>query len=169
MAGRIALVALALAGCSPALDWREVRPQGSGAVALFPCKPQHMQRTVDLAGVPVGIDLSACTTGEVTYALMHADIGDPQRVGAALQELRASAAANLGGVPRVVGAMTVRGMTPNPLAERLEVDGRDARGHAVREVTGFFVKGVRVYQATVVGARPDAQAVDTFFAALGLP
>ncbi len=167
--GRSAVAALVLAGCSPALDWREVRPADSGAVALFPCKPQHMRRTIDLAGGPLTLDLSACTTGAVTYALVHADVGDPRRVGPTLEALRSAAAANLGGEPRVLGAMAVPGMTPNPLAERLEVEGRDARGNNVREHVGFFVKGVRVYQATVVGAGPDAAAVETFFSALNLP
>ena len=38
------------AACTPTLDWREVRPEASGLVALFPCKPdRHARRAV--AGV----------------------------------------------------------------------------------------------------------------------
>ena len=33
-----------LAACQPALNWREVRPAQSNAVALFPCKPEVEQR-----------------------------------------------------------------------------------------------------------------------------
>ena len=38
-----------LVGCTPALDWREVRPV-AGVVALFPCKPTSLTRELRLAG-----------------------------------------------------------------------------------------------------------------------
>ena len=165
---RCAVAALTLAACSPALDWREVRPPDSGLQALFPCKPEHMQREIALAGAPVAMGLVACTTGGATYALMHANVDDPARVTPALQQLRAAAAANVGGMQRVVAPMMVAGMTPNSQAERIEIDGLGVRGEAVREYAGFFVKGTRVFQATVIGERPDAAAVETFFSALTL-
>ena len=137
---RCAVAALGLAACSPALDWREVRPPDSGLQALFPCKPEHMQRDITLAGGPVTVALMACTTGGATYALMHAGVGDPARVTPVLQQLRAAAAANVGGTPRVVAPMAVAGMTPNPHAERIEIDGLGARGELLRELDGFIVK-----------------------------
>ena len=164
-----ACVALALAACTPALDWREVRSPDSGVVALFPCKPERMERSLEFAGTPVAMVLQACTVGGATYALMHANVDDPRRVAAALEGLRAAAAANLGGTAQAVAPMSVPGMTPNPLAERLVIEGRDARGDRVREHAGFFVKGMRVYQAVVVGAQLDEAAADTFFSALRLP
>lgn len=165
---RCAVAALTLAACSPALDWREVRPPDSGLQALFPCKPEYMQREIALAGAPVTMELVACTTGGATYALMHAVVDDPARVAPALRQLREAAAANVGGTPRVVAPMMVAGMTPNSQAERIEIDGLGVHGEAVREHAGFFVKGTRVFQATVVGERPDAAAVETFFSALTL-
>jgi hypothetical protein len=59
-------------------------------------------------------------------------------------------------------------MTPNPLAQRVRVDGRFPDGTQVRQELLFFVKGTVVYQATVLGARVDASAVDTFFEGLKL-
>ncbi len=165
---RCAVAALALCACSPALDWREVRPPDSGVRALFPCKPEHMRREIVLAGAPAATALAACTTGGATYALMHARVDDPAQVAPALQQLRAAAAANVGGTPRTVAPMAVAGMTPNPHAERVEIDGLGVRGEAVREHAGFFAKGLRVFQATVVGPQPDAAAVDAFFSALAL-
>jgi len=35
-----------LLACSPAFDWRETRPEGSGAVAMFPCRPVKQERSV---------------------------------------------------------------------------------------------------------------------------
>ena len=57
--------ALAVAGCSPALDWREVRPEGSQARALFPCKPASHARTVSLAARRVELTMYACAAGDV--------------------------------------------------------------------------------------------------------
>ncbi|MFO1268454.1 MAG: hypothetical protein U1F67_17830, partial [Rubrivivax sp.] len=42
----IALLAAALGACSPALDWREVRPAGTAVVALMPCRPNASTRSV---------------------------------------------------------------------------------------------------------------------------
>jgi hypothetical protein len=165
---RGALVVLALAACAPALDWREVRPAESEAVAMFPCKPQRASRDVTLAGAKVRMHLAACSAETVTYALGHVLLADPSKVNAALAELRAASAANIGARAASGVAWSVPGMTPNPLAEKLVMEGRDAAGETVREEAAFFVKGLRVYQATVVGPQLDREAVDTFFSGLKL-
>ena len=162
------LVALAMLGCTPALDWREVRSPDSGAMALFPCKPDRYARTVTLAGAQVSMVLASCSAGGVTYALSHADLPDPARVATALTELRAAAAGNIGGDASVIGAMSVPGMTPNPAAQRWRIDGRRADGTPLHEQAGFFTRGVRVYQATMVGPSIDPDAADTFFTGLKL-
>ena len=46
----------------------------------------------------------------------------------------------------------------------IEVHGKD-----LFEETGLFSKGLTVYQASVVGPRPDPQASDVFFDGLRLP
>ena len=89
------LLGLALAACTPALDWRESRPTGSGMVVLFPCKPDSHARQVQLGPDAVRLELHACTAAGATWALAFADMGDPARVGPALVELRTSAAKNL--------------------------------------------------------------------------
>lgn len=165
---RGAVVTLGLAACAPALDWREVRPVESEAVALFPCKPERALREVTLAGARVRMHLASCSAEAATYALGHALVADPSKVNAALAELRAASAANIGAQAATGTAWSVSGMTPNPLAEKLVMEGRDAQGETVREEAAFFVKGLRVYQATVVGPRLDREAVDTFFSGLKL-
>ena len=70
--------------CAPALDWREVRPAGSGITLLFPCKPDSHARQVQLGPHSVRLELHACTAAGTTWALAFADMGDPARVGPAL-------------------------------------------------------------------------------------
>ena len=48
-----------LAGCSPALDWRELTVEGSGASALFPCRPENRVRQVKLVGASVQMHLAS--------------------------------------------------------------------------------------------------------------
>jgi hypothetical protein len=149
------------------LDWREVRPEGSAAQALFPCKPSSQTRRIELAGAAMEMTIHACDVSGTTYAFASADLADPARVALALRELGGAAARNLAAAaPAASAAMQVPGMTPNPLAQRLRLDGQRPDGTAVHEELALFARGTRVYQATMIGVRLDAEAVDTFFGAL---
>lgn len=164
---RICGVLVMLVACTPALDWREVRPVDSDALALFPCKPARHARTVQLAGATVEMHLAACRAQEATYAVAYATLPAPAQVTPALDQLRRAAAANIGGIPAATD-WTITGMTPNPLAQKLVMQGRDAEGKAVQEQAVFFVRGLRVYQATIVGPALDPAAAETFFSGLKL-
>jgi hypothetical protein len=161
--------ALLATGCAPALDWRQVQPEGSGLVMMFPCKPASHARRVTLARSVVRLELHACSTAGATWALAFADLEDPARVGPALGELRAAAAANLGASPGREEALQVPGATPNPASRRIDLEGRAPDGRRLEERLAVFSKGLRVYQATVLGEHLDPAAADTFFAGLRLP
>lgn len=152
--------------CAPALDWREVRPADSGLVALFPCKPNALTRNVALAGHTVRLTLHACSAGGQTWALAFADVGDPARVGRSLEELRRSAADNLGAAAGAGLPLNVPGATPNPASAREQLAGRLPDGRSVVEQLAVFARGTVVFQATVLGATVPAEAADAFFAGL---
>jgi hypothetical protein len=160
---------LQLAACSPALDWRELRPDGSGIALMLPCKPDRHARPLRLAGHSVRMEMLVCSADEATYALAFADLPEPAAVTAALLELRELAAANIAAPPTLTASLQVPGMTPNPQAARVSLAGRLPDGAAVQEQAVFFAKGLRVYQASVIGVRLSAEAADTFIAALKLP
>lgn len=157
-----------LAACSPALDWREVRPAGSGLVGLLPCRPSVYERNVRLAGPPVPLSLNACSADGLTFALAFADVGDPSRVSAALAELQAAAQANVGAATRESLALAVPGATPNPASTRMRLIGLLPDGKAVEEQVAVFSQGTRVFQATVIGPQLPAEVADTFFDGLRL-
>ena len=167
----IAVLASALAGpaCSPTLDWRELRPEGTGIAVTFPCKPDRHARPIVVAGHAVRMEMLVCSAGGSTYALAFADLPDPAAVAPALAELRALAVTNIAAVPAPAASLQVPGMTPSPQAARVVLSGRYPDGAAVYEQAAFFAKGMRVYQASVVGNRPAGDAADTFLAALKLP
>lgn len=163
----IALFAGTLGACAPALDWREVRPSGAYVQVQLPCKPASHARQVNLAGAVVEMSLHACSAAGVTYALSHADVGDPARVGTSLDALARSALANLGAVsPRASASARVEGMTPSPQAVRVELDGRLPDGRPAAESAVVFAYGTRVYQATALGERLDPDALEVFLASL---
>ncbi len=161
-------LASALVGCAPALDWREVHVDAGALNAMFPCRPEHRARTVPLGADSIHMEMVACTASDSTYAVSYVDIRDPGAVTAALENLRAVATRNIGGVAPRVDPYTLRGMTPNAAAIRLRVDGRLPDGREVQEHAVFFVRGLRVYQASVIGSMPAAEAVETFVAGLQL-
>jgi hypothetical protein len=169
-AAALALAATLGAACSPALDWRELRPDGSGAVVLLPCKPASHARRVPLAGGVVEWTLYACSAGGVTWALGFAELEDPARVGPALAELEAAALANIGAAaPEARQALRVDGATPHPASALLAARGRLADGTEVQERVALFSKGTRVYQATAVGAALPPEALESFLDGLRTP
>jgi len=155
--------------CSPALDWREVRPEGSGAAALFPCKPKTQTRTASVAGARVPMTLVSCEADGMTFALSHADLEDPSSVTPALVALRLALAGNLSARDVHSAAFGVAGMTPNAETVRIAFSGRTPDGTPMHEQAVLFTHGTRVYQAVVLGARFDEAAADAFFESLRLP
>jgi hypothetical protein len=154
-------------GCAPTLNWREVRPEGSSAQLMFPCKPASHARQVRLAGPAVEMSMYACSVGAATYAVAFADLVDPARVTPALTELALAARNNLqSGAAAESAPLRVPGMTPNDQAMRWHITGRLGDGRTMQEHAAFFAYGTRVYQATVIGERLDEGALETFFGAL---
>ena len=159
---------VAMVGCSPALDWRDVRPADSGITLLMPCRPSAQTRQLRLANRPVGLALHACSAGGATWAVAFADVGDPAAVGVALQALHRSAVANLGAAasrPMPLAA-PVPGATPHEHSTRVRVTGSLPDGRVVDEVVAVFVYGTVVFQATALGEGLSDEAVQSFFGSL---
>lgn len=165
-AGWAGAAALLLAACAPALDWRDVRPEGSSVTLLMPCKPTAQQRRLALAGAAVRLSLHACSADGQTWGVAHADMEDPARVAAALAELRASAAANIAAGDAGQLPLQVPGATPQPGSERVHFDGHLPDGRPVQAQVAVFAQGTRVYQVTALGEHLPAEAADVFFGSI---
>ena len=152
-----------IAACTPSRDWREIRVDGDALTGLFPCRPERRERTVPVAGVRLAMAMTVCATEGTTYAIAFVDVADPEAVGGALSALREAAVRNIDGASPRETPFALAGTTPNVKAARVVVDGRLPDGTTVREHAAFFVRGVRVYQASVVGPAPVPEALETFF------
>jgi len=155
-----------LCACSPALDWRQVRPPGIELEALFPCRPASLTREIELLGRRLEMVMHACAAGGSTFAVGSVLLGDLRDVTPALASLRDAAVRNVGAATGPAQAIQVPGMTPNLQAARFVLAGRRPDGSSVVEHLAVFSRGARVYQAMVVGDRPEAEVVTTFLAGL---
>lgn len=90
-----AAVLVMLTACSPTLDWRAVTLPGQGLQASLPCKPEQVQRSVELAGTPVDMHMSGCEADSATFAIACAVLQDPAQTGAALTHWRAAVLAGM--------------------------------------------------------------------------
>jgi hypothetical protein len=169
MAAATVLMVLAMPGCSPSLDWREARP-ADGLTLLFPCKPDTHVRPVAMNGASQSMSVSSCSADGRTFALGYLDVSDIGQLAPVLQAMQQSLADKLQapGAPALRKPATVPGATPHPLSVQLVVEGRRPDGRSLRADSLFFCRGLRVYQATMIGERADAQALDTFFSSLKL-
>jgi hypothetical protein len=162
-------VVAGLGACSPALDWRETAAEGSGVVAMFPCRPDRHARTVELAGSKLKLEMLVCPADGATYALSFADVPDPAQVSLVLAALRTAALRNVQAAAPQVAPASIGGMTPNAEAVRLAAAGRLPDGARVQAHMVFFTKGLRVYQGSVVGAQPAVESNEIFLAGFRFP
>ncbi|RZL34871.1 MAG: hypothetical protein EOP35_16275 [Rubrivivax sp.] len=149
----LALGLTLLSACQPALNWREVRPEGAGAAALFPCKPEVDQRG--------SMGLAQCEAAGRRFALSWADTPDPTRVGAALKAMPQALAEKLGRPLSPMQPLQVPGMTPLPEAGQHLLAGS---GGIAR--VAVFAHGGRVFQALMTAPKDDAAAWETFASSL---
>jgi hypothetical protein len=163
--GAILLSAL---GCSQAIDWREMRPEGTELAVAMPCKPGKQEDSFLLAGQRAQMRVFACRSNGALFALGHIRLADATQAGAALTSLAAAASANARGTVGDGQPAQVAGMTPLPQARqwRWEGEGRDQKP-TTAWVT-VFSYGPHVYQATVIGTPAHEALAQHFRAALAV-
>jgi len=160
---------LGSSGCSPTLDWRELRGPINGVRVSLPCRPAVMKREPRIAGRALPMAVHVCETAGTTWAVgwVHPIEGaDASQVQAALL---LAAASNLGmaDVPRQTewqprsGRAQAKGL-------RIELQGRLPDGTPVRSLVGAIALQAGVVQLTAIGRAPDPDAVAVFFESLRL-
>lgn len=156
-------VLLGVAGCSPALNWREVAGV-DGERWWFPCKPDRIERQVSLDGQTVPARMLVCDAQGATWSVMA--LAWPGQVDAAraLAPARMTLMMNMNAIEQPMPAgLTVSGAQPHWLS------GRRADGEAVAAVAQFRVRGAWLVQQVVMSSQVDwaahltSSAIDPFF------
>ena len=139
---------LVLAACSPAFNWRDVRPDGTRLSLLLPCKPDKAKKTVPLGGQPTALSMLGCDAGGVTFAVA---VAANMKAGAGTAQ---------------TAPLKVAGASATPAAVRVSASGQRANGDVVYGQAAYFASGTQVFQAVMYAPAPQADVADTFFASL---
>ena len=181
-------VAFALAACSPAFNWREIRPDNSGLSLLFPCKPEKAEKMVPLGGPPTNLILLGCDTGGATFAVAMADISDASKVPTVLEQWQNLTLANMNAplipvaaasataaqaVQAVQGTLlTQRALIKVPGANLLsppvlvKARGQRPGGGGVTGHAAYFSRGTQVFQVVLYADKVQPEESETFFSSL---
>jgi hypothetical protein len=159
---------LALAGCSPALNWREVRPEGTRLNLLLPCKPDKAQKVVPLGGRPTPLSMLGCDADGATFAVAVADVGDPSQAATVLALWQELALANMKAAPasRQPLPLKIPGASSGAPATRLQAQGQRADGTAVSGQAAYFAQGSQLFQVVMYAPRIAPEVAETFFSSL---
>lgn len=185
-------VGLVLMGCSPSLNWRQVRlkPEPvstTGAQddavalqALLPCKPDRATRPQRMAGYEVMVTMLGCEADGGLFALAVAVPGSPQAVMAVLAQWQTHVLASVRAQGGSRKPFTPKGADASPPGTQLLARGRagSAQGDAgMPETPGgsgsamnvqavWFVRGGRLYHAAVYAERLSQAMTEPFFGSL---
>lgn len=162
---------IALAGCSPKYDWREVHGTDAPFVVLLPAKPATFSRPVNLDGMQVTMVMTAAEVGGVTFAVGSAELPDAGAAQLALLAMKKAMLNNIQGtIQSEKSAATVSGAAAtSSIATDIEATG-SIGGKPARLFARFAAQDKRVYQAIVLGPEQalSRDAVDSFFTSFKL-
>ena len=164
---------LSLAACSPAFNWREVRPENTRLSLLLPCKPDKAEKVVPLGGQPATLTMLGCNVGGATFAVAMADLGDVSRVAPALAQWQSVTLVNM--KAEAPGAsqnasqllpLKIPGAASLPPASLVKALGSRKDGTAVSGQAAYFAQGSQVFQVVVFARTISPEVAETFFSSL---
>lgn len=159
---------LALAACSPAFNWREVRPENTRLSFLLPCKPDRAQKIVPLGGQSSTLSMLGCDAGGATFAVAVADLGDPSKAAPVLAQWQSLTLANMKAGPATSQVLPIKlpGAAVEPGPVLVKAQGQRADGTAVSGQAAYFAQGSQVFQAVIYSAQITPEVAETFFSNL---
>lgn len=164
----LATLAVALTACTPTLDWREVRDDRAGLMALLPCKPDQGSRQVPLLGHDTAMRMWGCEAGGVLYTLSVAEVAAAHEVPDALRGWRQATLAHLQAVDTPGRLYAPTGAQPQPESQRLLGQGRQPDGRPVHFELAWFALGRQVVLAGWYASQAPRDGGETFWDGLRL-
>lgn len=159
---------LAMAACSPALNWRDVRPEGTRLSLLLPCKPDKAQKVVPLGGQPTTLSMLGCDAGGATFAVAFADVGDAAKAAPVLALWKDLTLANMKAAPGTGRQLplTISGASAGVPTTHLLAQGQRGDGTAVSGQAAYFAQGSQVFQVVMYAPHIAPDVAETFFSSL---
>ena len=152
--GRMAVIALVgvLAACSPGLNWRKVPI--AGMTVMLPCKPDTAERTVNLGGQALPMQMAGCEAEGGLFAVSHLEAPRAEDALTLQREWQQQALASMRAststlTPQAVPAWAQQAMGVQ--AAGSAPDGKPLQAHL-----RWLVRGAHIYHLAVYGsAIPD--------------
>lgn len=160
-------------GCSPALNWREVRSDSGTALVLMPCKPDQARRSVMLNAqghaIQAQLQLQGCEADHMQFTWGQLSVPPGMTPAEALAAWRVASLAPLDVVAAQTPTQTwhLAGATPTPQPVRTRIQTAQHRAQ-----WAWFVQGDTVYQAAVYGQAQAAkldEVAEVYFSGIQLP
>lgn len=162
-----AVVLLALAACTPALNWREVTVETVALRAAFPCKPDKAGRKTPFTRErELLVHATGCEAEGVAYAILWADVGSPAEVGAAMAQWKQASLATLHARIDSEEPFLPKGALGLPQSVRVSASGQRPGGAAVQSRAAYFARGSAVFQALVYAPALKPEMTEPFFSGL---
>lgn len=156
----------ALAACSPTFNWREVRAEPTALKAMLPCKPDKGARNVPMAGREVSLQVIGCDTGDATFAVMFADLGDASRAGEVLAQWKVASLSNMRATSSRETPFRPPGGLALPQSLQVAASGVRADGSKVESQAAYFAHGSQVFQAVIYTGQLKPEVAEPFFSGL---
>lgn len=162
-----AATAVFLAACTPTFNWREVPVEATGLRAMFPCKPDKVERRSQFApGREIVLHAMGCEAGGASYAILHGDVGSAAELAGALSQWKRASLATIhftldNEQPwQPAGALALNG------SALVRTSAARAEGGEVQMQSAYFAHGTEVFQVMVYAPRLKPEMTESFFAGL---
>jgi hypothetical protein len=159
---------LALGACSPAFNWREVRPDNTPLSLLLPCKPDKAEKVVPLGGQNTTLFMLGCEAGGATFAVAVADVGDADKAAPILAQWQRLTLVNMQAAPDTVevNPLKLRGAAAKPSPLVVQARGKRAAGTDVSGQAAYFARGSQVFQVVIYAQEITPEVAETYFSSL---
>ncbi|MBX6393060.1 MAG: hypothetical protein IRY96_06275 [Burkholderiales bacterium] len=151
-------LAVALAGCYPDLDWRELRSAEGGFAVMFPARPKEVSRTLQLGGAALEVHMLRAEVNGMAFGVAYADLPPGADAASVQDAARAGLIRNIGG--RVVHETKLE--LPGLQGEEFRAEG-EADGRPMLLAARVLHDTRRYYQVLFIGPSERAAEVDLDF------
>lgn len=159
----------ALGACSPGLNWRDVRPEGTLLVALLPCKPDQGTRVLPAGDKPLTISMMGCDAGGATFTLAHVPVRDAAEAAMVLTQWQAATLSTLRGQALSTVPLALKGSSAEPAGVQIQANGVRPDGKPVSLQAVWFASAGQVFQVAMYADRAQPAVAQAYFAGLRLP
>ncbi len=156
-------LSLLLVACSPALNWREVRPDGAALLALFPCRPDQGVQVVALGEHEVKMAMTGCEAGGAMFTLAHVALDGAVDAETLRALWQTGTLASMQGAPSSEQPFALKKAAATLLPRQISATGKRADGSPVAMRAAWFVVGGSLYQAAVYADRDVDEVAQTYF------